>query len=140
MAVLLYRAPIDSDFWSPLHHACYENQTEMVKFMVEKEKEVMNITSQNTSIHAGNIKDWRGWTPVFYAKSKDVIEAMLHLDNLEVVNPYDDNLLWKCFQLGLTVKKIFYIVSGELEDNLRTQLGMRTNGMLPLEEGENDDG
>ena len=77
--------------------------------------------------HAGNIKDWRSTTPIFYARSSEVIEAMMRLGDLEVVNPHEDPLLWKCAERGL--------VSGAVAEALRGQLGLRNRRTLPIEKG-----
>ena len=77
--------------------------------------------------HAGNIKDWRSTTPIFYAGSSEVIEAMMRLGDLEVVNPHEDPLLWKCAERGL--------VSGAVAEALRGQLGLRNRRTLPIEKG-----
>ena len=103
----------------------------MVKFMVDKEKEVMDnegATDQGNSENAGNVKDWRGWTPVFYAKRAEIVELLLKIDNLELKNGNGDKLLWHCAKLG--------IVNEQVAKHFKNRLGTRVRGRLPLEEGE----
>ena len=78
---------------------------------------------------AGNIKDWKGMTPIFYASSSEVIEAMMQLKDLklEIINPHEDPLLWKCAERGL--------VSRAVAEALLEQLGQRNRRTLPIEIG-----
>ena len=90
----LLRKAIDADGWTPLHHACHEGQTELVRFMVELDKENSDRVKKGKrkTGPAYNCKDRLGWSPAFRTNSKEVIELLLQIKDLDVFDGAGDPL------------------------------------------------
>ena len=79
----MVRRAIDSDGWTPLHHACHESQMEMVKFLLETDLK-WGLDLENTSAPAYNLRDKAGLSPIFRTSLTDIIELLLDKEDLEV--------------------------------------------------------
>ena len=105
------------DGWNPLHHACFHDNLDEVKLLVDAGVEG----------HDYNAETPAGRSPIFYTYSSGIVEELLKFDDLEVRAKDGLPLLIWCAERGIVTERI------ASDRKLRGQLGERWDGSLPLE-------
>ena len=70
---------------TPLHHACSVGNETIVEFLIDQEREKMSKgVGGDPAYRSYNMKNRRGMSAVFCARSTRVVEMFLDLNDLEV--------------------------------------------------------
>ena len=106
-------------------HSSSTGEEGIVEYLIDQEIE-MGAKLEGTPSY--NMRDANGDTPVFQDNtSTRMVESYLKLDDLEVTNEKGKPLLWFCAKAGRISERI------ACDQRLRSQLGERWEGSLPIE-------
>ena len=132
--VIAYRFYFRRDiggFGKSLHYACCYDKLEIAEFLIEEDKKIREQEGgQEGQIPLYNLKDRRGRSTLFFAKSSTIVELLLKYDDIEVSRENGYSLLWHCADKGILTETI------ATDERLRCQYGQKYAGKLPLEQGE----
>ena len=138
---VLRRLVTSSGGWTPMHAACFYNDAEILKCMLEADVNRITIweyfTRRYWQSSPYNSMTAFGWSPIFYATSYEVVELMLQFraklrdqfngkfEDLNVVSKQGTPLLWEFAGRG--------ILNETIVQHLIDQISIGFNGILPVE-------
>ena len=113
-------------------------------FLIKEEREwVSRTTEVKEDVEPGkerrggqqdtpSYNTWDRWgrSPIFFTRSRKIVEEMLTLDDLVVTTRGGKPLLWHCASKGFVSERVAN------DQKLVEQYGQRSKGRLPLEQGE----
>lgn len=138
---VLRRVITSSGGWTPMHAACFYNQTEILKCMLEADLNIITVweyfTRRCWQSSPYNLMTTFGWSPIFYSSSNEIVELMLQFraklrdqfhgkfEDLDVVSKQGTPLLWEFAGRG--------ILNETIVQHLIDQISTGFNGILPVE-------
>ena len=121
--------------WTPLHEACWKNKEEVVKVLLDIERETINNEQKlgergDVQIPSYNMKSSHGKTPAFYTARGSIMEILLEFNDLEVTTSDGMPLLWRAVESRALTDAIVN------DDKLADQYEQMWKDTLPLEKGD----